>query len=206
VAASEPSSARSRRDAGEDHRGGSVADGRAVLPAKGRGHREVPVTEVGLERLGAFREGREGVVGSERVRAMHQTSKNLGFPRPTDLSIREKRLGHERNQGGHGESEAPLGGIDRLGHDCRRFLGGDGLHALARDHEDVVRLAASDFVTSLVERRGSCRRGGLGTDGRNPDEPEAVRDLRGDVGAALELLDVHDPDLDRVEGADGRLL
>ncbi len=57
-----------------------------------------------------------------------------------------------------------------------------------------------------MERGGAGRRSGLGADRGNAGEAETIGDLRGEIGAILELLAVHDADLHRFEGADRRVL
>ena len=53
-----------------------------------------------------------------------------------------------------------------------------------------------------MERGGAGRGSRLGAHRRDAGEPQAVGDLRRDVGAVLELLAVHDADLESVEAAD----
>ena len=57
-----------------------------------------------------------------------------------------------------------------------------------------------------MESRGAGRRRGLGADRGNAGEAETIGDLRGQIRAILELLAVHDADLDGFEGADRGVL
>jgi hypothetical protein len=57
-----------------------------------------------------------------------------------------------------------------------------------------------------MESGGAGRGSGFGTNRGNAGEAETIGDLRGQIGAILEFFAVHDPDLDRFEGADRGVL
>ncbi len=60
-------------------------------------------------------------------------------------------------------------------------------------------------MVGLVQRGGAGRGRRFGPDGRDPGQAEPVGYLGRHVGAVLELLAVHDADLERLEAAHGRL-
>jgi hypothetical protein len=200
----EPRDPHRLRARGEHEGGGAVADRRAVLPHQRGRHGEVRRgVEIGGQRLGTAVEGRERVARAQRVRAQHEAREHVGDAAPRDAALAHPRLRDQRDQRGHGEAEAALLRVHRLRHDRGGDLGGDHLHALAGQHEHRLELARGHLVVGLVEGGGARRGGRLAAHRGNAGQAEAVRDLRGDVRAVLELLAVHDADLHGIEAALG---
>jgi hypothetical protein len=162
-------------------------------------------SEIAFEGLRAPEERRQRVLAAQGVRPEHQPGEHVGDRAVLESALAKPGLGHQRDQGRHGEPEAPLLGVDGLGHDLGGGLGGHHLHALAAQHEDGLELSRRDLVVALVQGRRPGRRGGLTSDCGNAGQAQAVGDLGGDVGAVLELLAVHDSHLDGVEGAHRRI-